>query len=325
MASEYKKQGGGYTTDKDQGQDESQKNLSKWGEEDWQTKEGSGNAKKADGTQKRYLPKKAWEQMDEKEKEETDEKKQDASSKGQQHVGNTGKAKNARENVNKEENEQFEAKKGQQAKGGKPSKDTKSKSQANGSAPRRSGRAAAKETEKKHETAAEKDNKAADAGTAADESDFEDPGKDDDVAQEHPDGKNEDPDSKDSTMDAPNVEGSKAGQKRGRQTKKAEEPSKKQKGNDGASKKKGTIGSKHDSAEEPSPAASADRLPKKGQRVSWKALPGWVHGECTEVLTSEKEVDGKKVKASKSDPRIVMKSDNGKTAVHKVGAVHFDD
>lgn len=63
MASEYKKRGGGYTTDKDQGQDESQKNLSKWTGEEWQTKEGSGHAKKEDGTEKRYLPKKAWEQM----------------------------------------------------------------------------------------------------------------------------------------------------------------------------------------------------------------------------------------------------------------------
>ena len=63
MASEYKKRGGGYTTDKDQGQDESQKNLSKWTEEEWQTKEGSGHAKKEDGTEQRYLPKKAWEQM----------------------------------------------------------------------------------------------------------------------------------------------------------------------------------------------------------------------------------------------------------------------
>ena len=63
MASEYKKRGGNYTTDKKQGQDESQQNLSKWGEEEWQTKEGSGNAKQEDGTEKRYLPKKAWEQM----------------------------------------------------------------------------------------------------------------------------------------------------------------------------------------------------------------------------------------------------------------------
>lgn len=57
MASEYKKRGGDYSTEK-KDQDESQKNLSKWSEEEWQTKEGSGNAKQDDGTEKRYLPKK---------------------------------------------------------------------------------------------------------------------------------------------------------------------------------------------------------------------------------------------------------------------------
>lgn len=56
-----------------------------------QTKEGSGHAKKEDGTEKRYLPKKAWEQMSEKEKEETDQKKQEGSKEGKQHVANTQK------------------------------------------------------------------------------------------------------------------------------------------------------------------------------------------------------------------------------------------
>lgn len=57
MASEYKKRGGDYNTDR-KDQDESQKNLSKWTDEEWQTKEGSGKAKQEDGTEKRYLPKK---------------------------------------------------------------------------------------------------------------------------------------------------------------------------------------------------------------------------------------------------------------------------
>ena len=49
MASEYKKRGGGYTTGK-KDKDESQKHLDKWTEEDWQTKEGSGEAKHEDGS-----------------------------------------------------------------------------------------------------------------------------------------------------------------------------------------------------------------------------------------------------------------------------------
>ncbi|KAF2252826.1 hypothetical protein BU26DRAFT_560175 [Trematosphaeria pertusa] len=55
MASEYKKRGGGYTTDK-KDKDESQKHLDNWDK-----------------------GRKAWEQMSEKEKQETDEKKQEES------------------------------------------------------------------------------------------------------------------------------------------------------------------------------------------------------------------------------------------------------
>ncbi|KAL6721967.1 hypothetical protein ACLMJK_001072 [Lecanora helva] len=109
MASEYKKRGGDYNTDKKQ-QDESQKNLSKWTEEEWQTKEGSGEAKQADGTEKRYLPKKAWEDMAEDEKEKTDKKKLEESKEGKQFVGNTDKAKNARQKANKKESDEYEAK-----------------------------------------------------------------------------------------------------------------------------------------------------------------------------------------------------------------------
>ena len=96
MASEYKKRGGDYNTDKSE-KDESQKNLDKWGEEDWQTKEGSGHAKKEDGTEKRYLPKKAWGKMSKEEREKTDKKKQEESKQGKQHVENTEKAKESRE------------------------------------------------------------------------------------------------------------------------------------------------------------------------------------------------------------------------------------
>lgn len=56
--------------------------------------------------------------------------------------------------------------------------------------------------------------------------------------------------------------------------------------------------------EEPAPRGSADRLPKKGQKITWKAMPGFVEGKVTEILTSEKEVDGKSVKASEKVSRI---------------------
>ncbi|EXJ66391.1 uncharacterized protein A1O5_10543 [Cladophialophora psammophila CBS 110553] len=107
MAEEYKNRGGGYKTDKND-QDESQKHLGKWTDEQWQTKEGSGHAKQADGTRKRYLPKRAWEDMSEEEKEKTEEKKLQGSKKGKQFVPNTPRAKSARKKANNEEDATYE-------------------------------------------------------------------------------------------------------------------------------------------------------------------------------------------------------------------------
>ena len=94
LSQEYEKQGGGYKGEKG----ESQKNLEKWTDEEWQTKEGDANAR-GDSETKRYLPKKAWENMSEEEKEETEKKKREGSNKGQQHVPNTDEAKQAREDA----------------------------------------------------------------------------------------------------------------------------------------------------------------------------------------------------------------------------------
>ncbi|KAJ5129150.1 uncharacterized protein N7515_005189 [Penicillium bovifimosum] len=102
MASEYKKRGGGYKTSKEEGQTESQKHLENWTKEEWQTKEGSGTARQEDDSRKRYLPKKAWEELGEGEKEETDKKKLDESKEGKQFVGNTESAKQARRRASSE-------------------------------------------------------------------------------------------------------------------------------------------------------------------------------------------------------------------------------
>jgi hypothetical protein len=95
LTQEYEKRGGGYKGEKGQ----SQKNLEKWTEEEWQTKEGDAQARQDDGETKRYLPKKAWENMSEEEKEETERKKREGSKRGQQYVSNTDEAKNARKNA----------------------------------------------------------------------------------------------------------------------------------------------------------------------------------------------------------------------------------
>ncbi|KAI9367438.1 hypothetical protein BJX61DRAFT_528446 [Aspergillus egyptiacus] len=103
-ASEYKARGGDYTTSKDEKQSQ-QKNLDKWTEEEWQTKEGSGTAKQDDGTRKRYLPKKAWEEMTEEEKQQTEERKMEGSKEGKQFVGNTAAAKRKRKEANEKHEE----------------------------------------------------------------------------------------------------------------------------------------------------------------------------------------------------------------------------
>ena len=92
LTQEYEKRGGGYKGEKGQ----SQKNLEKWTEEEWQTKEGDADARQDDGETKRYLPKKAWEKMSDEEKEETEKKKREGSKEGEQYVSNTDEAKKAR-------------------------------------------------------------------------------------------------------------------------------------------------------------------------------------------------------------------------------------
>jgi len=100
MASEYKKameERGDepYTTEKSE-KDNRQKHLSEWTNEEWQTSDGKAEAKQADGSEKRYLPKEAWEKMTEDEKTETNEAKLEGCKEGKQHVPNTDAAKAAR-------------------------------------------------------------------------------------------------------------------------------------------------------------------------------------------------------------------------------------
>lgn len=119
-----------------------------------------------------------------------------------------------------------------------------------------------------------------------------------------------------------------AGQKR-KKSGASDTPSKKQKDNSKSKtnnkQSNGTVGSKHDPADPPAPAGSNTRLPKVGQSVSWKALPGWVHGKVIEIVREEKDIEGKHMKGSKDQPRIALKTDSGKIAVHKPEACHFED
>ena len=94
LVHEYEAAGGGY---KDSGhKTDEQKSLEQWTEEEWQTMDGDTRAREGDGTVKRYLPKKAWEELSESEKEKTEAKKEKASKQGKQFVDNTPAAKAAR-------------------------------------------------------------------------------------------------------------------------------------------------------------------------------------------------------------------------------------
>ena len=86
----YKERGGDYTSDKAH-EPEAARHLDRWTEEEWQTKDGSAQARDGDVTH-RYLPKEAWDRLSDEEKAATDAVKTAA---GEQFVANTGAAKDA--------------------------------------------------------------------------------------------------------------------------------------------------------------------------------------------------------------------------------------
>lgn len=309
MAKEYKARGGDYTTPKED-KDESQKHLSKWTEEEWHTKEGSAHAKQDDGTRKRYLPKKAWEEMTEQEKEETETKKQEGGKEGHQFVQNTPRAKAARKNANDDEDQKYD-------NDGKEQKE-KTKRKTRSSTNKEDGK---NDKQEQAQSIGTKEPRKGSKGSRSKSSrSVEQQGK------------------TSGTKDAGKEE-EQPGQKRSRtKSNKVEEEEeegegeevtkKKQKSNSGTAKSRSNsttnTASKQDKTNAPGTPGSSSRLPKKGQTAHWKSTPGWIDGTVVEVLKSAKDVDGKHVKASKDDPRIVLKSNkSGKVAVHKVESVYF--
>ena len=94
LTTEYEAAGGGYVDDGEL--TDSQRSLRDWTDEDWQTADGDGRARQDDGTVRRYLPAKAWEQLSDEQRHATDALKLDGSEAGEQHVGDTDAAKAAR-------------------------------------------------------------------------------------------------------------------------------------------------------------------------------------------------------------------------------------
>lgn len=61
---------------------------------------------------------------------------------------------------------------------------------------------------------------------------------------------------------------------------------------------------------------------KKGDRVKWKSHGGEAVGTVEDIITSETEAGGRKVKASDDEPQYLVKSEkSGRTAVHKPEAL----
>jgi uncharacterized membrane protein len=94
VAAEYKRRGGGYTTDKAH-EPAAARHLDRWTQEDWQTADGSARARDGASTA-RYLPKQAWERLTPEEREATDRAKRDGDA---QFVPNTPAARQASQAV----------------------------------------------------------------------------------------------------------------------------------------------------------------------------------------------------------------------------------
>ena len=61
---------------------------------------------------------------------------------------------------------------------------------------------------------------------------------------------------------------------------------------------------------------------KQGDKVRWNTSQGKTHGKVKKKLTSDCNVEGTRIKASKDDPRYLVVSDkSGKEAAHKPEAL----
>lgn len=68
------------------------------------------------------------------------------------------------------------------------------------------------------------------------------------------------------------------------------------------------------------------RVFRKGDRVEWNSHGSTAAGEIEEVITSDTEVAGRKVRASEAEPQYRVRSaKSGRDAVHKPSALRRQD
>ena len=60
---------------------------------------------------------------------------------------------------------------------------------------------------------------------------------------------------------------------------------------------------------------------KKGDEVEWRSHGGAAHGTVKRKQTSDTQIKGHTVRASKDDPQYIVESDKGGEAAHKPGAL----
>ncbi len=61
---------------------------------------------------------------------------------------------------------------------------------------------------------------------------------------------------------------------------------------------------------------------KKGDKVEWSSHGGKAEGKVEKKLTEDTKIKGQKIRASKEDPRYMVKSEkSGGKAAHKPGAL----
>ena len=60
---------------------------------------------------------------------------------------------------------------------------------------------------------------------------------------------------------------------------------------------------------------------KAGDRVSWKSYGDKAQGKVVKKLTSETQIKGYKVAASKNNPEYLVETEDGKQAAHKAEAL----
>jgi hypothetical protein len=69
-------------------------------------------------------------------------------------------------------------------------------------------------------------------------------------------------------------------------------------------------------------AKTDEKLPRKGDKVTWATSQGETQGTVEKIVTSTTQVKGHTAKATKENPEVLVRSDKtGAEAVHKPGSL----